>query len=315
MPLPNLTVQYAQPSYWHNASEGFSEKLAAAHLSALTALAATDAEMALLNNLLHGKGKVPNGSFDLSTGAGLSCQIADGDSLVTGRWVGFETVEGYTVQALPINTTSYLYCDDEGEIHISGSELGVSQPENWWYLGWARTNSDSCVETDDTDADVLASTAAVDASVAVLAALIVKLRAAVGEEYMGETPPAKSLHQRILDLIAEGGGGGGGLVYASELEWSVTDARLLGAVITDYLAAHVEQYHAEVPEGDTTVVPDFWDHIAINFGRSVLRATEYTDPDFPGTLEGVWCIVWGVYGDGSGGTPNLVGPGSTWVMP
>lgn len=141
-----------------------------------------------------------------------------------------------------------------------------------------------------------------------------ELRNALGAEYFGADPPPP-VDARLDDLEAAGAEGGeGGPVY-----WGVlTEGAGLPTTIKQHvereLAAHVEALHAEDEAQEFIAEPEPWDEDSVNLGRHVLRATRVTDALLPEALLETLVLVWGVYGDGSGGTPDFIDRvHSTWL--
>jgi len=322
MPLTDPAHASRTAAYWAQTSSGFSDKLAAAVDYALDSIDATDAEAAAAVLALHGFGKVPtSGGFDLAIGTGLSVQVANGDVWILGRKYTIADVDGFDTVTVPADATTYLYVDDDLVFYaIAAKYDAASQPTDYVYLGSCITGATTVLSVSMTDADELDSMTGVATDIAAIDALIVTLRAAVGEAYMGGTPPATSLDARVT--VLEGlPSTAGGIVYASALSWSATDPRLLGVVIQDLIDAsvltHEAAYHAD-DQGDggtIDLLADYYDWGVIQHGLHVLFASEYMGggADLLGALDGCFGIVWHVYGDGSDSTPNNVHASSTWT--
>jgi len=310
-----------EASDWQGQAENFSAALARAIDGTLDAIDATDAEVALGVLALHGQGREPGTGMNLALGSGLSCRITNGRAWILGRPVVIDDPAEYLVVALPANATTWVYLDDDAAPHLSAALIPSEEKEpDWICLGWARTTAAECVETNMDDAEIIGSIAELDSEIAALTLLIQIIQAAIGEEYFTGTPPSRSLHRRVTDLEDLGGGGGGGIVYASLLEWSSTDPRLLAAVIQDMIddsfADHVALYHGSSggSGGSATPTSSYFDWAIIDQHRGGIRITEYgSDPDFPDSQAAAIYIVWGCYGHGENGTPDYVHPSSTWL--
>ncbi|MCK5406029.1 MAG: hypothetical protein KAJ37_01185, partial [Candidatus Krumholzibacteria bacterium] len=218
MPLTDPAHASRTEAHWARTSTGFSVKLAAALDYALDSIDATDTEAAAAVLALHGQGKIPaSGGFDLSIGTGLSAKVANGDVWILGRKYALADVDGFDTIAVPANATTYLYVDDElAFFTIAARYDAASQPTDYVYLGSCITDATAVLSVDMADADEMDSVSGVAANITAVEALIVLLRAAVGEVYMGVTPPASSLDARVT--VLEGlPDTAGGVVYASAL--------------------------------------------------------------------------------------------------
>ena len=141
--------------------------------------------------------------------------------------------------------------------------------------------------------------------------LLAFLTAALGADYVGETPPA-DVDTRLTALEA-GGGGGGGTVFWGALEKGAGDPTTIEQRIVALIAEHV----AAVPHGggggggEAVVLP--WDIEWVNQAKHLMMATRWM-PDMPATQVDSIVIVEGSYGDGSGGSPDWIDrEHSTWV--
>jgi hypothetical protein len=318
MPQTDPDAPPRSNEYWRHTSIGFSTKLANSFDLVLDAVDAADAEAALAVLALHGQGREPGEGMNLQVNAGLAVKVTDGRAWILGRPVVLSTEDGFDLVVLPANDETWVYVDDDLEFHTSEALIPLEEREvDWVCLGSATTDASECIAVDMTDADVIQSIADLQVTVDAMSEVVSLCRTAIGEAYFGETPPEKSLDERIDEIVA----GAVSTIYASLLTWSSTDPRLLGTVINDVvaaaIAAHVAALHSGGGEGGgggAIVVGGYYDWSVINLGRMVLHACEFgVMPDLPEDLLACVVIVWGVYGDGSNGTPNNVHPDSTWV--
>jgi len=145
---------------------------------------------------------------------------------------------------------------------------------------------------------------------------IAVIESALGPAYISDTPPADDVGTRLDDLEGIVGGGSGDLVYAKLLPWTPTDSRtneqVMDAKDAAAIAAHVAELHGgTTPTQGNTVEP--WSIDANNQARHLLKYTRSVDQRAPETQVDSIVVVWGVYGDGSNGSPDFVDRvNSTW---
>jgi hypothetical protein len=156
-------------------------------------------------------------------------------------------------------------------------------------------------------------------SAADLAAAIAQLQSAVGDAYL-ETPQPDGIDTRLSDLetMVGGGGGGDGTPYWKNMPESPSSARtpeqMAQAVADADVAAHVAALHqGETPGGEESTPVEAFDIDANNQSRALLKTVRSVDADGAETQVDAVTIVWGVYGDGSGGSPDFIDRvNSTW---
>lgn len=307
MPQTDPASVIRTSDYWHGASTDFASMLAGAFDEALDAIDANDDERALVYYLLHGQGKFSDGSLDLAVGAGLSCQVANGQALILGHLVLLSDEAGYGVVSLEALTTSYIYIDGDGVLVASTVELvGEARPDDYVFLGTAVTSDVECTSVDDSGADILAETATLPASVAAI-------EAALGMPWGLEDDA-----QTILATLMAGGSS-----TEDPISWSTlqkvygSDSTTIVQEIVARLLAHVAAYHAATDDDDlpsgVTINIEQWEVDAANFGQSVLAITRKLDANHPDEFQDAIVVVHGVYGDGTGSTPDWVDHvNSTW---
>lgn len=247
---------------------------------------------------LHGRGYEGEGAI-LAVGAGLSVRISNGHHWVEGRRHTLAGGPGYVVAEIPASQTSHLYMDAEGVVsaHLARPE---ENPEGTWYVGAATADSESCLSVDDSEAERVAS-------VAVIAAQVAALMAALGVPWELEDDA-----QTILASLLAGGDGGGGAegpIYWGPLERSVADPTRIAQHVDGEIAQHVEEWHGDEDAPGApgvTLNIEQWEVDAANSGQAVLAITRKLDQNHPDEFEDAIVVVHGVYGDGSGGSPDWV---------
>lgn len=110
-----------------------------------------------------------------------------------------------------------------------------------------------------------------------------------------------------VDAIEAGGGGGGAVGYWGALERTASDPTRINQFVDEEIADHVDAYHSgEETGGGTALQIEQWETDAANFGQSVLAITRKLDQNHPDEFRDAVTIVHGVYGDGSGSSPDWV---------
>lgn len=141
------------------------------------------------------------------------------------------------------------------------------------------------------------------------------IKNAVGDDYFGASPPAASLDDRV-DALEAGGGGEGGPVYWKGLQKGLGDPTTIEQQIAADILEHVTGYHSQTGGGGAGIAAGEWDVDALNQALAALKITRSVDPDHPVWFRECAVIVWGAYGEGSGGTPEYVDwDHSTWLPP
>lgn len=141
-------------------------------------------------------------------------------------------------------------------------------------------------------------------------------KAAIGDEYFGASPPAASLNDRVDALESGGGGEGEGTVYWKGLQKGLGDPTTIEQQIAADILEHVTGYHSQTGGGGAGIAAGEWDVDALNQALAALKVTRSVDPDHPVWFRECAVIVWGAYGEGSGGTPEYVDwDHSTWLPP
>jgi len=134
----------------------------------------------------------------------------------------------------------------------------------------------------------------------------------LGTAYVGETPPA-DVDTRLTALEGGGGGGGGGTVVWGGLEKGVADDTTIDEEIDAKIAEHVVNVQHGGGGGGGTAVSVEDDCFRANDIRSRLLQVRSHSPDVVATQRNAIYIVDGVYGDGSGGSPDFIDHvNSTW---
>ena len=269
-------------------------------------------EVAAGNLALHGTGTEAAAGLTLSIGTGLSCRVLNGAFWVGGRRYEISELVGYLVAPVEINTTRHLYMDTSLQVTSYAAKQSPN-PAGTWYLGTATTNATACTAVNDSVADRIASVATLGGRVSDLETDITGLQTAVGIPYSAGV----SLDSRVTDLESAGGGTGGGPAYWGGLDKAAGDATTIDQEIDGAVTAHVAALHGAVADGGGGSTPDPvlpWDVDAVNQAAELLKLTRSVDPDLPATQVDAVVVVWSVFGDGTGGTPDFIDRvNSTWL--
>lgn len=254
-------------------------------------------EFATGNEALHGTGAESTGTL-LEIATGRACDVSAGAYWINGR--RYVMAADVTV-ALPANQTSHLYMDAVGTVSVYATLQGTN-PVGTWYIGTATTNSAACTAVDDSDADRVAN-------LAQLPEITDRLTIAEAD--------IDALDGRVTD-IESGAVGGSGPAYWGALGKASSDATTITQAIEAGIDAHEADKHSgEVDTGDdngTTVIIMPQDVDAVNQARHLLKYTRTVDPDGAADQVDAVTIVWGVWGDGTGGSPDFVDRvNSTWL--
>lgn len=273
-----------------------------------------------------GEGVVSGG--EVTAGSGLAVNVSPLVAVVRTEvgLVGLVTSGTTTVTGLPADTTLYLYAAanlEEGGGEEDSRESGVvvftwqatgGELAGAVLLAKVRTASQSVASVTDLRVSVPSRQAA--ALVEAVEAQIDDLEAAVGGAYLGDEPPAQSLHDRVTALEQQSGGGGGtpAAVFWGALARAAGDPTTVDQAISAAIAAHEAAQAGDESQDTIAVGEPQWDVSVVNLAKAVLDVTAHLRTHHPDTLLDAVVIVPGVYGDGSGDTPDYVDrENSTWL--
>lgn len=270
-----------------------------------------------------GVGCVETDAWEVTAGAGLSVDIAAGAGVaVSGDdYLFLATTASYNL-SLDANSTTVIYAravtrtvdgDPDSrteavvEWHTSttgGTVAGALQ------VATVTTNADGVADISDDRSFIRALEAL--ASLSSDSDAMDAVQEAIGSEYFGDDPPASSLDARIDDIEAAAADGDGTAVFWAALSKAAGDATTIEQYLQQQLQQHVEDEHAD--DGSFVAQQEPWDEDSVNAARHVLRSTRATDTTLPDYLLDTLVVVWGVYGDGTGTTPDYVDDAnSTWL--
>jgi len=271
----------------------------------------------------HGTGVAEAGAWVVTAGAGLTVDVAAGAGIaVSGDdYLWLQTLSSENLE-LEANSTAYIYALAVWREEAEGPDSRESGVVEWYtnstggevagalpvalvttgtsgistitdlrtYIRGLQAVLEQAEETGDLDA----------------------IRAAIGAQYWGDDPPP-TVDARLDDLEAAGAQGGTGPVYWGVLGKAAGVPTTIEQHVDTEIAAHVADLHGEAGV-EFLAGLDWWDVDSANQGRHVLRQTRATDCDLPEHLLEMVAVVWGVYGDGTGTTPDYVDDvNSTWV--
>ena len=254
---------------------------------------------------LHGRGFEGDGTI-LRTGSGLSCIVGSGPTdyyWVDGRRYAIAEAGG-NVLSLPANTTSHVYMKADGTGTIRALKLEAT-PAGEWYCGSVVTTAGACTVVDESLADRISSQAALRTS-------LLALVAAIGMPYLSSS----TITERLAVLEAGGSAGVDPISWAALQKQFGTDPTTIVQEITAQLAAHVTAQHGETTDDGAAVVEvalTRWNAEATRNGKLSLLICRTLNPNIFDHLPDQAAVVWGIWGDGSNGSPNNVDPASTWV--
>jgi hypothetical protein len=268
------------------------------------AIAEVEQEFADGNLALHGTGTELAAGLALAIGTGLSVRILNEAFWLSGRRYEIDEAVGYLVSSLPLNSTRHLYMDASFAITDYASRQ-TPNPAGTWYMGTATTNASACTAVDDSNADRVANLAGMAARLVSAEADVDALQAAVGIPYSAVDP----LDDRVTAL--ENAGPGGAAATWGAMAKAAGDPTTVDQEIAAAIAA-IPAPTGGTGDGSTTVsLP--WDIEAANQGRMLLKLTRTVDPELPVDQVDCICIVNGVWGDGTDGSPDFIDRvHSTW---
>ena len=278
-----MPLNYGNADYdFEGDSEGFGAHLEAQFQLQQDNVEALDADMAAQTVALHGHGRIDG--LVLGTGTGLAASLTVGNYLAAGR---LYSLLAPAAVSLPASATRYIYMDGTGAFTLYAAQP-AERPAGTWYVGSATTDGVAVTGVDQADCDEVAS-------LAVLLERIADLEAA-----------DDALDERVT-LLEEGGGGGGGgaVVYAYRLPWAPGDGRTNEQVIDEKIADAVEGLGSGGTGGGSVSLAVQYDTDVVNQAYHLLKTTQTVDPETPVTQVDAVTIVPGVYGDGSGGSPDF----------
>jgi hypothetical protein len=270
-----------------------------------------------------GEGVVSGGL--VVAGSGLAVTVAPLAAIARSLvgMVGLITTGPTTVQGLPANTTLYLYAaanieegGGEEDSRESGTVVFTTRSVGGEVAGAVLlakvVTGGSGVSTVE---DLRSYVTAVEALNAIgdFQAQVDAVETAVGSGYFGASPPTSSLDERVTALEGTGGGGGTGPYYWDGPGRSAGDPTTIPQFVDQEIAAAIEGQGGG--DGGTITAPEAaWDVDSVNQAKALLDRT------LPGAVEeaanqvDAVIIKWGVFGDGTNGTPDYVDrEHSTWL--
>lgn len=299
-----MPIDYTAADYdFAGQTDGFAEKLDTAFDLQQTNVEAVDAMLAqAITALFAGTGREPGGCT-LAAGTGLSATLTNDGYWIAGRRYEVAAGVGTSTVSLPASQTSYVYQDATGLFTCYATQPATT-PAGYWYVGTATTDSTSCTAVDQTDCDEIATVTDMAA-----------LKTAIGWPYTD----AATIVTRLAALEA-GSSGGGGLAYWLTMPKApgdvTTPSQEMDAKDTAAVAAHVAALHgATSGDGTGTAVPDEpWDVDAVNQALALMQEIAQDNDTAGATQVDTVILVPGVYGDGTGTTPDYVDRvNSTWT--
>lgn len=273
-----------------------------------------------------GAGVAEETAWTVAAGTGLSVDIAAGCGIARDGdlWVWLKTDGAYNL-SVPASSATYVYARAVTRVDAGDPDSRESGVVEWHTnstgeavagaLLIAKVVTDGNSVTDVTDLRTWSRGLEALLTLAGEAEELDEIREAIGLQYFGESAPPVSLDARVDDLEAAGGDGGTGPVYWKDLKRAAGDATTIDQRIDHDVQEHVDQYHQDEEEGDSFVVQaEPWDEDSVNQARHALRATRQTDAGLPAVLIDTLVVCWGIYGDGSGTSPDFIDRiNSTWL--
>lgn len=134
--------------------------------------------------------------------------------------------------------------------------------------------------------------------------LLALLTSMLGAGYLDGTV-TDDVDARLTALESGGGGGGAGTVYWGALQQTVSIATTIAQAIAAAIAEHMATVQHGGADGVTEVLEP-WDVDAVNQSLSVLTEIRQVNPEAAWNHVDAVTVVWGVYGDGSHGSPDFI---------
>ncbi|MGD9496375.1 MAG: hypothetical protein AB7Y46_08690 [Armatimonadota bacterium] len=271
-----------------------------------------------------GAGCLDAASWVVSAGTGLSVNISAGAGIVATE-AGYAVVRSgssYNLSGLPSNSTRYVRVEvvervnpedpdsrEDGTLVFTATALPTQQAGS---MVIAKVITSGTAVTVVEDLREFTATAQAAAGAEDVEDALDAIREAIGLRYFGSAAPPASVDARLSDLEAAGSEGGSGPVYWGLLQKVAGDPTTIDQQIDADIQAHVDAMHSGEQKFVAEAEP--WDEDSVNHARHVLRVTRQLDGNLPDYLLGTLVICWGVYGDGSNGTPDFVDrENSTWL--
>ncbi len=270
-----------------------------------------------------GEGVIEGGV--VSAGSGLSVYVTQLAAVVNTE-VGLcfiATDSQSQVSDLPANSTLYLYAQTyivegggEADSRESGTVVFDTNNTGGEVSGatlLAKIVTVSASVGSVTDLRTFIPAIATQQSAQDVEDAIEAIRTAIGAQYFTSSPPSRSLDARVDDLEAaeDGGGGEAGPVYWGGLDKAAGDATSVDQAIQAAIA------DIEVDGGGDGIVavPEPpWDVDAVNQAKAALDVIENLRATHAEHYVDTVAVVWGIWGDGSSGTPNFIDEeNSTWL--
>lgn len=264
----------------------------------------------------------PNG-WVVTAGSGLSVNVGAGAGVAASGEdrIFLQTASSQAV-ALPANSTRVIYAAavtrvvagdpdsrESAVVEFSTAAAGGALAGAIQIATVVTGASGISTVTDDrTFIRALEALAAVDADDESMAAV----RAAIGSDYFGGSPPVASLDTRIDDIEAAAGEADGvTAVFWGVLKRAAGNPATIEQYVGQQLQDHIEDRHAG--EETFVAVTEPWDEDSVNQARHALRSTRATDNDLPDYLLESLAVAWGVYGEGTGVVDHVDAVNTTWV--
>ncbi len=143
--------------------------------------------------------------------------------------------------------------------------------------------------------------------------LLAFLTGTLGDDYM-DGSESDDIDTRLTALEAGGGGGGGSTVYWGALQQSAVLTTTIIQYVAAQIADHIANYtHGGGGGGGAVEILQPWDIDAVNQALALLSEIRDDNAAAAATQLDSVIVVWGVYGDGTGSTPNFIDEvNSTW---
>ena len=227
------------------------------------------------------------------------------------------------VQATPATLSASLFAAGDSYVHVQLAETARADGSCAYYISVSETPAaDALVVCKVTKAGAVIT--AVDNTVkavpviagrlpwTVLArsyddatTLLALLTSMLGAGYLDGTV-TDDVDARLTALeTAPSGGGGTGTVYWGALQQTASVATTIAQAIAAAIAEHLATVQHGGADGVTEVLEP-WDVDAVNQSLSVLTDVRQVNPEAAWNHVDAVTVVWGVYGDGSHGSPDFI---------
>ena len=270
-----------------------------------------------------GEGVIGTDHWLVTAGTGLDVNIGAGAGIRESAEHGhvfMATTASQNLDGLPSNSTVYVYATlvfredpedpdsrEDATEEFTYNTVGGPVADSLLLAHFATDGVGISGEISD-DREFIPATQALS-WIGEEAADLTAIREAIGTGYFGETPPAASLDARVDDLELAPTGA----TFWGVLKKAAGDSTTVDQQIDADVQAHVDEYHQG--DQDYFAAAELWDEDAVNQARGVLKLVRSVDPEHPLHMVDSIVLVWGKWGDGSGGSPDYVDRiNSTWLV-